>query len=335
MSSIPKTVIPPKNSLDYVEQGLAPYLDNLEVQLLEMVKTDIPLLTESSQHLIKAGGKRFRPMLVLLFSGLTGDIKPLSITLATAMELCHTATLIHDDIIDEADLRRGLHSVNAQWGNHIAVLCGDFICARASHLIAYQAGAPYTELIADTVASTVRGEIMEIDRGFGFHTQLDDYLEMIKCKTADLISMCCQFGAMVNIRDAAKLLAVSEFGLQLGMAFQMIDDALDYSANLDEMGKPVYQDLREGKMTLPMIHLRDHLVDGEIARLQNILSHPVSDEDISWVQDKMKEHGSIEYTINTARQRMDSGKEYLNEFPEGEFKESLKLLADYVVERKS
>jgi heptaprenyl diphosphate synthase len=334
VSSIPK----PQGSVDttfaLVDRLLHPYLERLETLLIDAVRSDIPLVNESAQHLIRSGGKRFRPILVMLFSGLTGGVKDNCLPLACSIELFHTATLIHDDIIDEADIRRGIESSNIRYGNHIAVLSGDYIFSRASYLLANHADESFTKRASDALTTMVVGEIMEVEGGYNFDAVETDYLQIIHCKTADLISMSCTFGAMVNSKDKQVIKAAAEFGSDLGMAFQIIDDVLDYLSTASEFGKPVVQDIREGKMTLPIIHLRDNLKGNDLEKLKTILANHVQDNDIQWLLEKMAEAKSIDYAYARAAEYSNNAKQKLAVFPDSDYKESLLSLCDYVVNRK-
>ncbi len=333
MSVQPITVTQVVNQYASIETLLQSHLDHVEQRLLEAVKSDRPLVTQAAQYLIHAGGKRFRPMFVLLFSGITGGIQQKTIDLACSVELCHTATLIHDDIVDNADIRRGLESVNARWGNQVAVLSGDYLYATASSLVAYHGGSPFTRLMADSVAVMVQGEILELERGYEFYTTEQEYLEMIRRKTAELISMSCQFGVMVNSSNVKEIQAAAEYGLGVGLAFQIIDDALDYTSNLIDFGKPTNQDVQDGKITLPLIHLRDRLPASDRKRLEHIMMNTPSQADLKWVADSLQEQGSVVYVKKYARELVDRVKRELDIFPASEYKEALYALGDYVIDR--
>lgn len=333
MSIQPVTVTQAANQYTSIETLLQPHLEHVEKRLLEAVKSDRPLVTQAAQYLVRAGGKRFRPTVVLLFSGITGGIQQKSIDLACSVELCHTATLIHDDIIDDANIRRGLESVNARWGNQVAVLSGDYLYATASSLVAYHGGPPFTKLLADSVAGMVQGEILELERGYEFYTKEQEYLEMIRRKTAELISMSCQFGVMVNSSNEKEIQAAAEYGLGIGLAFQIIDDALDYTSNLIDFGKPTNQDVKDGKITLPLIHLRDRLSESDRKRLEHIMLNTPSEADLKWVADSLQEQGSFVYVKKYARELVDRVKRELDIFPASEYKEALYSLGDYVIDR--
>jgi len=334
VSSIFKSQGQVDTTFTLVDRLLHPYLIQLETLLMDSVRSDIPLVNDSAQHLIRSGGKRFRPILMLLFSGMTGGIYDKCLPLACSIELFHTATLIHDDIIDEADIRRGIESSNIRYGNHIAVLSGDYIFSRASYLLAHHAGDSFVKQASNALTTMVIGEIMEVEGGYNFQATQEDYLNMIHSKTADLISLSCQFGVMVNTDNLKLIKAATDFGAELGMAFQIVDDVLDYVSTSTEFGKPVVQDIREGKMTLPIIHLRDHLKGTDWERLKSILAHQPEDDDIRWLLQKLHETKSIEYAYQKADEYSNNAKQKLEVFPDSDFKTSLLSLCDYVVNRK-
>ena len=337
MLSLPiqNNIISTVNPYPLIDELLHSHLDKLEALLIQSVRTDSTLVSKSAEYLVKAGGKRFRPMLALLFSGMTGGISPFILDLSAAIELCHTATLIHDDIIDDANVRRGIPSVNQKYGNQVAVLSGDYLYAVASQIMARNKDLSFNKLFANCVKDLVEGEIIEIEKGFQFDTTIDEYLRIINKKTAVLIALSCRFGAMVNESSTEKVAAAERYGHNLGIVFQIIDDLLDYTSSADEFGKPVLHDMVEGKITLPLIMLRDSLDLNDRNRLENILGDNIDIKDLEWILDMMHTLQITdkvrEYALNIA---MD-GKEQLNIFLDSKYKQALIQLSEFVVSRRS
>ncbi len=250
-----------------LELELRARLDDVEETLEKAVRSDTEFVTEAASYLVAAGGKRFRPMLVLL-SGHFGDpTDPRLIQGACAIELVHLATLYHDDVVDEADERRGRPSVNAQWGNNVAILTGDFLFARASELAA-ELGTEVSKLLARTIALLSDGVIREVE-GWGRADQSEaGYTEMIRRKTAALIATSCRLGGMMGEASLETIELLDDFGMALGMAFQLSDDIMDVIATEAELHKLPGQDMKQGLYTLPVLYaLEDEAVAGELRAL--------------------------------------------------------------------
>jgi heptaprenyl diphosphate synthase len=250
-----------------LERELAARLDDVEAALEKTVRSDTEFVTEAASYLVNAGGKRFRPQLVLL-SGYFGDPSDLRLVQgACAIELVHLATLYHDDVVDEANERRGRPSVNARWGNNVAILTGDFLFARASELAA-ELGTEVAKLLARTIALLSDGVIREVD-GWGRPDQSEEaYLEMIRRKTAALIATSCRLGGMLSEASPETVDLLDDFGLSVGMAFQLSDDIMDVTATEEELHKLPGQDMKQGLYTLPVLHaLEDDRLSGELGDL--------------------------------------------------------------------
>lgn len=235
-----------------LEQALRGRLEDVEAALQKAVQADSELLAQTSGYLLSAGGKRFRPMLVLL-AGYFGDpTDPRLIPGSVAIELTHLATLYHDDVIDESDSRRGIPSVNARWTNTVAILTGDYLFARASE-ISSDLGTDVTRLLARTIATVCDGQIREVSNAGRLPQEVPAYFETIRGKTAALIATSCRLGAMVSGTDLSLLDTLEEYGDAVGMAFQLSDDIMDIVASADELGKEPGIDIREGVYTLPVL----------------------------------------------------------------------------------
>ncbi|MFE3884627.1 polyprenyl synthetase family protein [Streptomyces lydicus] len=234
-----------------VQAGLAA----VEEGLLEATKSDVPFITESAQHLVRAGGKRFRPLLVTLAAQFGDPYSPGVVPSAVVVELTHLATLYHDDVMDEAEVRRGVASANARWGNSVAVLTGDFLFARASHILA-DLGPEAVRIQAEAFERLVTGQILETAGPRDGRDPISHYLDVLAGKTGSLVAVACRFGAMMSGAEESTVNILTQYGERLGTAFQLADDVLDIASDSHESGKTPGTDLREGIPTLPVLHLR-------------------------------------------------------------------------------
>src|SRR5512136_2763125 len=240
-----------KDILRLVEEDLARVEEVFQAQ----ARSDVRLVGEIGRYVQEGGGKRVRPALLLLSSRLCGYRGERAITLASTVEFIHTASLLHDDIIDEATTRRGRPSVNSRWGNDITVLLGDFLYTKSMAMALSQDNLRILRLLSDVTLRLIEGEILEIERNGNLRATAEDHVEIIRRKTADLFAACTRIGAILGGASAAQERALGSFGQNLGTCFQMVDDLLDFTAEEQTLGKPVANDLREGKVTLPMIFL--------------------------------------------------------------------------------
>ncbi|GAA2675874.1 polyprenyl synthetase family protein [Streptomyces lunalinharesii] len=234
-----------------VQAGLAA----VEEGLLEATKSDVPFITEAAQHLVRAGGKRFRPLLAMLAAQFGDPYSPGVVPAAVVVELTHLATLYHDDVMDEAEVRRGVASANARWGNSVAVLTGDFLFSRASHILA-DLGPDAVRIQAEAFERLVTGQILETAGPRDGRDPIEHYLDVIAGKTGSLIAVAGRFGAMMSGADEATVNILTQYGERLGTAFQLADDVLDIASDSHESGKTPGTDLREGIPTLPVLRLR-------------------------------------------------------------------------------
>ncbi len=221
----------------------------------QQVRSDVRLLAEIGRYVREGGGKRVRPALLLLACRLAGYRGDRAILLASVVEFIHTATLLHDDIIDEATVRRGRSSVNSRWGNDVTVLLGDFLYTKSMSMALSQDNLKILRLLSDVTLRMIEGEILEIERNGKLEVTEDEHVDLVRRKTADLFAACTRIGAMLAGVGEEKERALASYGMNLGICFQMVDDLLDFTAEEKTLGKPVANDLREGKLTLPMIFL--------------------------------------------------------------------------------
>jgi heptaprenyl diphosphate synthase len=320
----------PANTSDPVavlELDIRGDLDRVEEALRAAVAFDEPLVEETAGYLLAAGGKRFRPMLVLLAGHLGNPADERLIPCATAIELTHLATLYHDDVIDEATLRRGAESPNARYDNTVAVLAGDFLFARASGISA-DLGTYVSRVLADTIALLCEGQIMETESASNPDTTEDRYLEVIRRKTASLIATSCHLGAWLAGATPDVVAAVTAYGEALGMAFQLSDDVLDIEGDPDESGKVPGTDLREGVYTLPVLATLAGRVPGG-----DELRPLLGDGDVSRALQLLRGNGSLEMARAAVGEWETRARSALEELGSGSAHDALDRLARFVTER--
>ena len=316
---------------------IASDLEEVEKEIDENIKSPVPLVYEISKYILGSGGKRIRPSVLILSSGACGlDNGRKRIASAAALELIHTASLLHDDVVDGANLRRGKTSSNIMWGNTASVLVGDFMLARALGLIQSCGNLELIKVVTDAAAKLAEGQVLEVMSGMNMIEVTEEVcFGIIENKTASLIESCGKVGAILagaknNVKET-----FADFGFNLGMAFQLIDDALDYSAAQDEFGKEVGHDLLEKKMTLPLVYSLREATTKEKSRVNKFLENDhLNNDDLPFVLDIVKTYEGVNQTKNVARRYVDKAKHSLVILPQNNYKESLNLLADYVIDRR-
>ena len=328
-----RRVIPGLEAPDPVlEAQVRTHLDQVEAALEKSVRAESSgLLTETSSYLIAAGGKRFRAMLVLL-AGYFGDpTDPRLIQGSVSIELVHLATLYHDDVIDEAEARRGAPSANVRWDNTVAILSGDYLFARASE-ISTELGTEICRLLARTIAVLCDGQIREVDSSGKVDQQIESYLAIIRRKTASLIATSCRLGGMLSDASPEHIDVVDEFGDALGMAYQLSDDIMDITASQMELGKEPGQDLREGVYTLPVLHALAH--DEHREELQRILAHGApAGEMLDRALEIVRSGGSIEAAREAVTDEVIRATRLARRLPEGAASHALEQLAKFLAVR--
>lgn len=291
-----------------------------------------PNLTVAIEHLLSSGGKRIRPMLVLLTGGMLGAQEDRIVTLAAAIEMLHTATLVHDDLIDGSMLRRGIPTLNARWSDGATVLAGDYIFARAASLAAQTGSLPIMESFARTLMTIVNGEITQLFRSDPLE-RTSEYLNRVYAKTGSLFELSTEGAALLVQAESEMVERMREFGCNLGIAFQIVDDVLDFTGEAKDVGKPVGNDLRQGLITLPVLYyLEDHSEAYSTLELmgeETNMDRPEMDQFIA----EVRQSSAIERSIQTARDYVEDSKEILAEFPDTQEKRSLSDLADYILRR--
>jgi octaprenyl-diphosphate synthase len=319
-----------KEIVALVEDDLA----RVELLFEEQVKSDVRLLAEIGRYVQQGGGKRVRPALLLLACRLAGYRGDRAILLASVVEFIHTATLLHDDIIDEATVRRGRRSVNSRWGNDVTVLLGDFLYTKSMGMALSQENLKILRLLSDTTLRMIEGEILEIERDGSLVVTEEEHVDLIRRKTADLFAACTRIGAMLADAGPEKEQALANYGQNLGICFQMVDDLLDFTAEEKTLGKPVANDLREGKLTLPMIFLLRRAG----ARAAEKVSAVLEDRGFERVtQDEIvalaREHGALEEARMLAERYAEEARRELLVFERSPYREALEVLPDFILAR--
>jgi len=303
--------------------------------IVARMDSPVPLIPQLAAHIVAAGGKRLRPLLTLATARLCGyEEGARHIQLAACVEFIHTATLLHDDVVDESQLRRGLASANAVFGNKASVLVGDFLFARAFQLMVEDGSLQVLEILSRAAATIAEGEVLQLATQNDLSTDEARYLEVIKGKTAALFAAACQVGAVVANRPAAEGTALAEYGMALGIAFQLVDDALDYAADQEVLGKTVGDDFREGKVTLPVL-AAFHAGNAEEQKFwrRTIEESEQTEEDLRHALLLIEQRGAIPATLQRAARFAAEAKQALAIFPDGKLRQGLMAVADYTVSR--
>ncbi len=298
----------------------------------EQLRSEVALINQLSQYIVNSGGKRLRPLLVLLAARACGYTGGQHIHLAAIIEFIHTATLLHDDVVDASELRRGRQTANAIWGNEASVLVGDFLYSRAFEMMVSLGSMKIMDILSHTTNTIAEGEVLQLLNCHDADTTEDRYREVIRYKTAKLFEAASRLGAVLGEQPAEIETAMAAYGMHLGTAFQLVDDALDYSASSSEMGKNVGDDLAEGKPTLPLIYAMRHGTP-EQAR---VIRHAIEKgglEQIEMVCAAIESTQAIAYTSQSAREEAELALAALAPLPESPYKDALYGLAEFSVNR--
>ena len=310
-------------------------LDEIEIALIENLKPYLPLVSQVAKYIMFSGGKRIRPLLMVLSARVCGYKGDYDKTLSVVFEYLHAATLLHDDLVDDAHVRRGNPVAHSVWGNPATVLVGDFLLARSISIAAQTDRIPIIHVLARTTADMSEGEIHQLINRGDLSLGETDYMAVIERKTACLIQAACQVGALLAEAPDDQVQALSDYGHHLGVAFQMADDLLDYTGDTAEFGKAVGTDLREGKLTLPLIHALSHASKEDCARLGTVIGREeISASEFEEVLGLIKKGGGIEYTKEQALAHISKAKQSLKGFSVSESRILLEQIADYVLARK-
>lgn len=302
--------------------------------ILDRMQSPVALIPQLAGHIIAAGGKRLRPMLTLATSRMCGYRGDRHIALAASVEFIHTATLLHDDVVDASDLRRGLATANAVWGNKPSVLVGDFLFSRAFELMVEDGSLAVLAILSRASAVIAEGEVLQLVTSNDVATTEAAYLEVINAKTAQLFAAASRIGAVLGGRSSAEEAALEAYGRNLGIAFQLVDDMLDYSARQAELGKTVGDDFREGKLTLPVV-LALRAADATEREFwsRTLERMEQQDDDLAQAIELMRRHGTLAATLERAREYGAKARQALAAFRDGPERQALDEVIDFCLER--
>ena len=309
-------------------------LDAVEEAYAEHIQSRVQLIPEIGRYIQSSGGKRVRPAVLLMAARLAGYTGEQGVNYASVVEFIHTATLVHDDIIDDADLRRGRAAVHSRWGNDITVLLGDYLYIKSMGMALTYDSLDLVRLLCDVTLRMIEGELYQLTKTGDVDITEEEHLEIIRRKTAYLFGGCGEIGGMLGEVTPEQRTALREYGFNLGMAFQLVDDLLDYTADKTALGKPIGGDLREGKVTLPAILLlqRDGGRSSELIR-SAVNDRTISQDDWNELKSLLHEHRAVEHAYDRAVEYATSAKGYLDVFPPSLERDSLGALPDYVLAR--
>ncbi len=309
-------------------------LKTVEKSFQEYLASRVPLIGKIGKHILNSGGKRIRPAILLLSSRLNGYQGERAIRMASVVEFIHTATLLHDDVVDNADIRRGSPSANTLWGSEASVLVGDFLFSKSFFLMVADGDLKILKIMAEATTHLAEGEILELVKTADFSITKEEYMDLITNKTAVLISAASRIGAVLGNAPMEHELALMRYGHNVGIAFQLVDDCLDYTATNETFGKTIGTDLREGKVTLPLIFALQQAKDIEKEHIQDIVfSEEIQEKDFNDVLDFISKYKGVETTLKLARDHVNRAKKFLDIFSNSPEKQTLVRLADYIVDR--
>jgi len=321
-------------TLDQIKAPIAAEMDSFESHFRDSMKSNVPLLDKITHYIVKRKGKQMRPMFVFLSAGMCGGINDSTFRAATLIELLHTATLVHDDVVDDSNERRGFFSVNALWKNKIAVLVGDYLLSRGLLLSVENKEHRLLGIVSNSVREMSEGELLQIEKARKLDIDEKVYFEIIRQKTASLIASCCSCGAASTSDDDALAEKMRLFGEYTGIAFQIKDDLFDYEL-ANETGKPSGIDIKEKKMTLPLIYSLNKSTKSEKSHIINIVkNHNTDMKKVAEVIEFVKQKGGITYAEQKMEEYQNRGLKMLNDFSDSNYKTSLAALVKFATQRK-
>jgi octaprenyl-diphosphate synthase len=324
----------PQASIDRLTELVQSDMERVNATILSRTGSQVTMIPEVANHLIHSGGKRLRPMLTIAMARLAGYGGDGHIKLAASVEFMHTATLLHDDVVDESDMRRGRLAARMLWGNEASVLVGDFLLGQAFKMMVEVASLRSLEILSAAAAVIAEGEVMQLSVAKNTATTEDEYLAVIRAKTAELFAAACEVGPGIAGRPRAEQAACRSFGMNLGIAFQLVDDALDYGGKAAKLGKNVGDDFREGKITLPVVlcFRRGSQTEREFWS-RTLERGEVADNDLEHAVALMTRHRAIEDTIGRARHYGAMAKDALGLFPASILKQAVEESVDFCINR--
>ena len=324
-----------KDHISEISQPIKSELDIFKKHFKESIRSNVKLVDLVARYIIRQKGKKIRPLLVLLSAKITGGITDRSFRGAVLVELLHTATLVHDDVVDNANKRRNVWSINALFKNKVAVLMGDYLLSRGLMIAVEAKDYDFLGVITNTVKRMSEGELLQIQKTRKLDIDEATYFKVISDKTASLLETCCEIGAMSATENKEYHDAMRRFGQSIGMAFQIRDDILDYEGTMKLIGKPVGGDIKEKKITLPLIHSLKNVSDKEAMHIKKIIKNGSNGEKIKEITEFVRTNGGISYALETAKYYSDTAKEALQVLPDSQSKIALEALVDFVIERKN
>lgn len=322
------------NIVEEIKRPINEEMKLFEEKFYQSMKSKVPLLDKVTRFIVTTKGKQMRPMFVFLCAKLVGDVNEKTYRGASMIELIHTATLVHDDVVDESFKRRNFFSINALWKNKIAVLVGDYLLSKSVLLSTDNKDFDLLAVISRTIREMSEGELLQLEKARKLDITEEIYYEIIRQKTATLISACCEIGVLSTLSDENLAKKMQEFGTFTGMAFQIKDDLFDYlSKNI--IGKPIGIDIKEQKMTLPLIYtLKNANEKDQKYYFDTIKRHNHNPKRVKELVEFVKQSGGLDYAIGVMNDFQQKAKEILKEFPDSDAKHSLSLMLDYVINRK-
>ena len=325
---------PSPASIERLTELVAADMQRVNSAILARTGSEVTMIPEVANHLISSGGKRLRPMLTLAMAGLAGYAGEGHIKLAAAVEFMHTATLLHDDVVDESDMRRGKLAARMVWGNEASVLVGDFLLGQAFKMMVEVGSLSALDILSSAAAVIAEGEVMQLAAAKNTATTEDEYLAVIRAKTAELFAAACEVGPALAARPKAEQAACRSFGMNLGIAFQLVDDALDYGGKAARLGKNVGDDFREGKITLPVVlSFRRGKESERVFWDRTLAKGEIRDGDLDTAIGLMAKHRSIEDTIGRAQHYGAIAKDALALVPTSAMKQALEETVEFCIAR--
>ena len=322
-------------ALSQIFEPIRADLEKVDEEFSRHVQSKVSLIPQIGQYIRTSGGKRMRPAVLLMAARLSGYSGDRAVLYAAVVEFIHTATLVHDDIIDDADLRRGRLAVHSRWGNDITVLLGDYLYIKSMALALTHDTLEIVRLLCDVTLKMIEGELYQLTKNGDADITEEEHFDIMRRKTAYLFGGCAQIGGLLGSVSKEREHALREYGFNLGIAFQLVDDLLDYTGDAETVGKPIGSDLREGKVTLPLIHLQRQEPDGIGSRIirDAVASRSVTEDQWNELRRGLREHASIDYAYRRAIEFADGAKKHLYAFPPSPERDALLALPDYVLSR--
>lgn len=321
-------------SMDEVLELVRDDISAMESGFKESLNSNVYLVSKVGEYILKSGGKRFRPMVLMLCSKLCGYTGDRHIPLAGVVEFIHTATLLHDDVVDNANLRRGSASANTVWGDGASILVGDYLFSKAFFLTVKYGDMSVLKVLSDSTTRMAEGEVLQLLKHSDAGTTEAEYLDVVTNKTAVLISAAARIAGILAESGLEKQDALAEYGMGLGIAYQLMDDCLDYVSTDEDLGKSVGNDLKEGKVTMPLIHASQRATEAERAVIKEAVEgDELTPEQLRAVISIIRKYRGIEYTMERAKGYIDNAKRNIETFDASAEKTALLALADFVIER--